>query len=245
LVTPLKDGDATIKAELNGKTTSVPMHVEGVANPHPINFKNQIVPIFTKLGCNGGGCHGKASGQNGFKLSLLGFYPDEDYEYLVRETRGRRLFPSAPNDSLLLLKAIGKSPHGGGKRMDANSYEYRMMARWIEQGMPYGTDKDPVVTGIECLPKQRIMDRGSNQQITVLAKYSDGTTEDVTRTALFEANDPEMAEATATGLVKTLDLSGEVAIMARYQGQVSTFRAMTRQRSPHRRTSSTQLSSAS
>lgn len=225
MLTPLTDGDATVTAEFNGQKTSVPVHVEGVATPHPINFTNQIVPIFTKLGCNGGGCHGKASGQNGFKLSLLGFYPDEDYEYLVRETRGRRLFPSAPGDSLLLLKAIGKSPHGGGKRMDVNSYEYRMIARWIEQGMPYGSDKDPVVTGIECLPKQRLMDRGSNQQITVLAKYSDGTTEDVTRTALFEANDPEMAEATPTGLVKTLDLSGEVAIMARYQGQVSTFRA--------------------
>ena len=104
-----------------------PVRVERFAHPLPINFKNQIVPIFTKLGCNSGGCHGKASGQNGFKLSLLGFYPDDDYEFLVKESRGRRLFPTSPGESLLLLKPSGRSPHGGGKRMDVGSYEYRML----------------------------------------------------------------------------------------------------------------------
>lgn len=225
MVSPIKDGDAVVKVVDGGKESTVAVHVEGVANQFQINFKNQIVPIFTKLGCNSGGCHGKASGQNGFKLSLLGFYPDEDYEFLVKEARGRRLFPTSPHDSLLILKAIGKSPHGGGKRMETGSYEYRMLYRWIEQGMPYGSADDPYVVGIECVPDRRLMDRGADQQVTVVAKYSDGATEDVTRMALYEANDTEMAEATETGLVKTLDLAGEVAIMARYQGQVATFRA--------------------
>jgi hypothetical protein len=225
LATPLKDGDATVKVTVDGKETTVVIHVEGVANQIPINFKNQIAPIFTKLGCNSGGCHGKASGQNGFKLSLLGFYPEDDFEFLVKEARGRRLFPPSPGESLLLQKATGKSPHGGGKRMEVGSYEYRMLYRWVEQGMPYGNPDDPYVVGIECKPEQRLMDRGKDQQITVLARYSDGSTEDVSRMALYEANDPEMAEATEAGLIKTLDLAGEVAIMARYQGQVSTFRA--------------------
>ena len=225
MISPLKDGVATVKVADGGKETTVAVHVVGVAEQIRINFKNQIVPIFTKLGCNSGGCHGKASGQNGFKLSLLGFYPDEDYEYLVKEARGRRLFPTSPAESLLLLKATGKSPHGGGKRMEEGSYEYRMLYRWIEQGMPYGNPDDPYVVGIECVPAQRLMDRGADQQITVVAKYSDGSSEDVTRMALYEANDTEMAEATETALIKTLDLAGEVAIMARYQGQVSTFRA--------------------
>lgn len=225
MVSPLKDGDASVKVVADGKETTVAVHVEGVANQIKINFKNQIVPIFTKLGCNSGGCHGKASGQNGFKLSLLGFYPDEDFEYLVKEARGRRLFPTSPAESLLLLKATGKSPHGGGKRMEEGSYEYRMLYRWVEQGMPYGNPDDPYVVGIECIPSQRLMDRGADQQITVVAKYSDGSSEDVTRMALYEANDTEMAESTETALIKTLDLAGEVAIMARYQGQVSTFRA--------------------
>lgn len=226
MVTPVADGTVAIHARNEaGMVATVTTTVTGFQNDIQINFKNQIVPIFTKLGCNSGGCHGKASGQNGFKLSLLGFYPDEDYEFLVKEGRGRRLFPSSPGQSLLLTKPIGKSPHGGGKRMDTNTYEYRLIARWIEQGMPYGTPEDPVVTGIKCLPEGRVMDRGANQQITVMATYSNGTTEDVTRMALYEPNDTEMAEVTPTAMVKTLDLAGEVAIMARYQGQVSVFRS--------------------
>ncbi|HET6326819.1 MAG TPA: DUF1549 and DUF1553 domain-containing protein [Planctomycetaceae bacterium] len=226
LVTPLRDGAAHIRVSGPAHASAeFPVRVERFAHPLPINFKNQIVPIFTKLGCNSGGCHGKASGQNGFKLSLLGFYPEDDYEFLVKESRGRRLFPTSPSESLLLLKPSGRSPHGGGKRMDVGSYEYRMLSRWIEQGMPYGSETDPAVVKIECQPAGRVMERGSKQQITVIAHYSDGTIEDVTRMALFEANETEMAEASSTGLVKTLDLAGQVAIMARYQGQVATFRS--------------------
>src|SRR5262249_11313976 len=188
MVLPVADGTATITAtdSASGLSATLPVTVSGMAGDLPINFTNQIVPIFTKLGCNGGGCHGKSSGQNGFKLPLLGFYPDEDFEYLVKEARGRRLFPSSPGQSLLLTKPVGRSPHGGGKRMEIDSHEYRLIARWIEQGMPYGSEKDPYVTGIKCFPEGRIMDRGSDQQITTLAIYSDGTTEDVTQMALYE-----------------------------------------------------------
>jgi len=225
-VTAVADGQATLTATgSDGVKAQIPVQVQGFAQDIPIHFGNQVVPIFTKLSCNSGGCHGKASGQNGFKLSLLGFYPEDDYEFLVKEGRGRRVFPTSPDQSLLLTKPIGRSPHGGGKRMEADSYEYRLISRWIEQGMPAGKPEDAVVVGIKCQPDGRIMDRKAEQQITVTAIYSDGSTEDVTRMALFEPNDPEMAEVNVTGLVRTLDLSGEVAIMARYQGQVSTFRA--------------------
>jgi hypothetical protein len=225
-MTPLKDGAGTVRAVSSaGPSAAVAVNVSGIAHDLPVNFPNQIVPIFTKLSCNSGGCHGKASGQNGFKLSLLGFYPEDDHEFLVKEGRGRRIFTPAPTQSLLLTKPVGQSPHGGGKRMDVDSFEYRLISRWIQQGMPYGKPEDPTVVGIKCLPEGRVMDRKTDQQITVLALYSDGTTEDVTRMALFEANDTEMAEVTTSGLVSTHELAGEVAIMARYQGQVSTFRA--------------------
>ncbi|HEX6985885.1 MAG TPA: DUF1549 domain-containing protein, partial [Planctomycetaceae bacterium] len=226
LVTPLRDGTATLTARTpDGLAATATLSVTGFADPLPIHFQNQVVPVFTKLGCNGGGCHGKSGGQNGFKLSLLGFEPQDDYEYLVKESRGRRLFPAAPGESLLVQKATGRMPHGGGKRLDPTSQEYRLLVRWIEQGMPFGGEGDAVVTSIECFPSGRVMDRRSEQQIAVLARYSDGRVEDVTRTALFEPNDTEMAECGPTGLVKTLDLAGEVAVMARYQGQVATFRA--------------------
>src|SRR6185436_15436444 len=108
------------------------------AEERPLNFTNDIVPIFTKAGCNSGGCHGKASGQNGFKLSLLGFEPAEDYEHIVREARGRRVSAAAPDQSLLLSKSINSTPHGGGRKLDAASDEYAILKRWITQGMPCG-----------------------------------------------------------------------------------------------------------
>ncbi|QGJ71286.1 Bacterial Ig-like domain (Group 2) [Planctomycetales bacterium 10988] len=226
MVRPLTDGKVTIQAHspegIIGQNT-----VEVVQTTHEpvINFPNQIVPIFTKLACNSGGCHGKASGQNGFKLSLLGFYPTEDYDYLVKEGRGRRVFPAAPDESLLLKKAINELPHGGGERLQADSHEYRLLRRWIAQGMPYGSANDPEVVRIEVIPHERTMDREASQQVRVVAHFNNGITEDVTRMTQFEANDPELADSTETGLVSTRDLTGEVAIMARYQGHVDTFRA--------------------
>ncbi|MCH7725894.1 MAG: DUF1553 domain-containing protein, partial [Planctomycetes bacterium] len=178
-----------------------------------------------KYGCNGGGCHGKSGGQNGFQLSLLGFEPPEDYEYLVKEGRGRRLFPAAPDQSLLLRKSSAKSPHGGGHRIAEDSPAYRLLRRWIAQGMPYGNENDPVVTRIEILPAERLMGRDADQQIVCVAHYSDGHTEDVTRMTQYDSNDSEMAEVSVTGLVTTAQLTGSVAVMARYQGNVSVFRA--------------------
>ena len=226
MLTPLADGNMTVTAQMpGGLQASVEVAVEHFVDDPQVNFPNQIVPIFTKLGCNSGGCHGKASGQNGFKLSLLGFEPGEDYEHLVKEARGRRLFPAAPDRSLLLTKPINAVPHGGGQRLDPDSLEYRLLKRWITQGMPYGKDSDPTVARIQVLPEHAVMTRRGEQQIAVLAQYSDGSVEDVTRLAQFDPNDGEMAEVSARGLVKTLDLTGDVAVMARYQGHVGVFRA--------------------
>ena len=225
-VVPLANGqvEATVEYE-SGLTAKTSLVVERFDRPLPVNFPNHITPIFSKLGCNAGGCHGKASGQNGFRLSLLGFYPSDDYEYLVKEARGRRLFPAAPERSLLLLKATNSIAHGGGKRLDAESYEYRLIRRWIEQGMPYGNADDPVVERIEVFPAERAMERAATQQLAVLAHYSDGSVHDVTRIAQYESNDDEMAEVSPTGLVRTEHLTGDAAVMVRFQGQVGVFRA--------------------
>ncbi len=225
-VTPLADGEVVVTATASGGlSATLPLKVERFSDPIPINFPNEITPIFTKLGCNVGGCHGKSDGQNGFKLSLLGFYPDEDYEYLVKEDRGRRVFPAAPEYSLLLLKPSNQLPHGGGHRIDPGSYEWQMITRWIEQGMPYGSPDDPTVVRIEVFPKTRAMNRSERQQLSVVAHYSDGTTQDVTRVSEFVSNDTEMVESTASGLVTAFDVPGDVAVMVRFQGHVNVFRA--------------------
>ena len=225
-LTPLGDGTATITAKSpEGLTATANVSVENFKIVPSINFANSIVPIFTKAGCNGGGCHGKSGGQNGFRLSLLGFEPAEDYEYLVKEARGRRLSSAAPDTSLLLLKGAGIVPHGGGTRWDVSSFDFALMKRWIAQGMPYGSEKDPVVTRIEVFPKERTMQPNAEQQLTVIARYSDGHIEDVTRGALFEANDKDMATAEPSGLIKFASQPGDVGIMIRYQSKVAVFRA--------------------
>ncbi|HEY2837926.1 MAG TPA: DUF1549 domain-containing protein, partial [Pirellulales bacterium] len=226
LITPIAEGDATVHVSAAaGIDATVKVKVTNLVQDLPINFANQITPLFTKYSCNGGGCHGKSGGQNGFRLSLLGFEPKEDYEYLVKEARGRRMFPAAPDQSLLLLKATARLPHGGGQRIDPDSPAYRLIKRWIEQGMPYGKETDPKVTHIEVLPSERLMEREGTQQIVAIAHYSDGSTEDVTRTTQFDSNDTEMAEVSVSGLVTTSQLTGSVAVMARYQGHVDVFRA--------------------
>lgn len=224
-VSPIQEGTATIHASLNGQSDTIDVEVRHIESDLPINFSNDVVPLFTKHGCNGGGCHGKASGQNGFKLSLLGFEPAEDYEFLLKEGRGRRLFPAAPERSLLLQKAVAGVPHGGGQRIDPDSPPYRVIHRWISQGMPYGSESDPKVVGIEVFPKNRTMQPGASQQLRVTASYSDGSVRDVTRMTQLESNDSEMAEVTPEGLVETQQRTGTVAVMALFQGHVDVYRA--------------------
>ncbi len=225
-VTPLTEGSATITATLtDAQAASASVRVEHFQTDLPINFANDVVPLFTKHGCNGGGCHGKSSGQNGFRLSLLGFEPTEDYEFLLKEGRGRRLFPAAPDRSLLLMKATAEVPHGGGQRIEKDSPPYRVIHRWISQGMPYGSPNDPVAVGIDVYPKRRVMEPGTAQQLVIVAHYSDGTSRDVTRMAKIESNDAEMAEVSPAGLVSTQKQTGNVSVMCIFQGHVDVFRA--------------------
>jgi hypothetical protein len=225
LLTSISDGSTTVSAKYEGKSVLIRVTVTDAERPQRINFTNDIVPIFSKLGCNAGACHGKSSGQNGFKLSLLGFEPQVDYDALSRESRGRRVFPGAVDRSLLLMKASGAVPHGGGVRLPADSRDYQIIARWIRGGMPFGEATDAVVVGITVAPQHRLVGRTSSQQITVTAHYSDGTSRDVTADAEYHSNDPELLEVYGSGLVKTNHLPGDGAVMARYLGHVAVFRA--------------------
>jgi hypothetical protein len=220
VVTPRGDGTAEIRASHAGKTVTATVTVKNYGVEPPVSFRNQVVPIFTKLGCNGGGCHGKASGQNGFRLSLLGFDSDFDFNAVVREGRGRRVSPGAPDSSLLLLKGTGLMPHGGGKRLSVDSTEHGLLKRWLRQGMPAGSSKDPQVTRIDCYPKLAVIGRHAEQQVLVTAFYSDGSKRDVTREAQFKSNELNLASVDNAGLVRTDEATGETAIMARYMGQV-------------------------
>lgn len=197
-------------------------HADGT----PLHFVNDIVPILTKAGCNAGVCHAKAgNGQNGFQLSLLGFEPGEDYESLVKQGRGRRVFPASPEQSLVLMKATGKSPHVGGARLTEESAAYQTLLEWIRQGAPWGSESTAELAEIEVQPAGGVIQRGQQQQLRVIAHYSDRSSRDVTDLALFESNDSAMAEVNQAGLIKVSDIPGKAAIMVRYQGRVTVFNA--------------------
>ena len=225
-VFPIANGAAEITATYGTQSAKVSVAIKGTEIAQPINFANQISPVLTKLSCNSGGCHGKISGQNGFRLSLLGFEPELDYMTLLKESRGRRLMPASPDQSLFLLKGAGVVPHGGGKKMDVASEEYKLLRRWIAAGMPYGQEKDPKVAKVTVFPETRVVDRQSRQQLVVHAHYTDGTIEDVTRRAQYESNETEVATIGEAGLVQTLSMTGQAAVMVRFNGNVATFRGV-------------------
>ena len=194
------------------------------AQDQPVYFEADVVPLLTKLGCNSGGCHGKAEGQNGFKLSLLGFEPDQDYEAIVQEARGRRLLPSSPGSSLLLLKATGTLAHGGGKRLAVGSEDYQTLRRWIEKGAPPARGSDPTLRSITVTPAGETFDAGNRSRpLRITAHFSDGTSRDVTRQAVYQPNEPDIAEVDETGTVRVKNRSGLFAVMVRYGEQLAVF----------------------
>lgn len=224
-VTPLANGSASINARSDNFSASIPVVVSDVEVERPISFPNDIIPQLTRAGCNSGACHGTPSGKNNFRLSLLGFEPRNDHEFLTRESRGRRTFPSAPDESFLLQKAIGAVPHGGGARIRKESPEYTLLRRWVAAGLPYGPEDDPVVERIEVFPSTRVIAQDGMQQLVVTAFLSDGTTRDVTRVAEYKANQPDMCVVDHHGLVHVQDRTGTTSVMIRFQEHVSAFMA--------------------
>ena len=218
------DGTTTIEVQADGFTRNVAVTVRDTAIPRRFNFDNDIEPILSRFGCNSSGCHGKAEGQNGFKLSVFGFDARADYTALTKESRGRRVFPAAPEQSLLLRKMTGQMPHGGGGRIAAGSGDYETVRTWIAAGMTFGSAEDPVVTSIRVEPRERILVPHGRQQLRVVARYSDGREVDVTDHAKFQSNNESLASVQPSGLVRAGDAPGEAAIMASFMNAVDVFR---------------------
>lgn len=179
-------------------------------------FERHVEPILTRFGCNSGGCHGKARGQNGFALSLLAYDPDFDYNAIVTEGRGRRLFAADVDFSLFLRKACGDMPHGGGRKLAKDSPEFALLKRWIANGTPRTPKDAPTLAKISVTPNEKLLAFNVSQQLRVTAHYSDGSTEDVTKLAAFQSNDAGYAAVDVNGVVKAGPIAGEAAITARF-----------------------------
>ncbi|MFM7057730.1 MAG: DUF1549 domain-containing protein [Planctomycetota bacterium] len=202
------------------------------ATPERWNFENHIIPVLTRYGCNMSGCHGKAEGQNGFRLSVFGFDPEADYQAIVQEGFGRRVFPGVPENSLLLLKATGHVPHGGGVRLDPARPEYARLKDWIAAGMPFGSPDDPQVQRIEVQPAEGLLTFNQQQPLRVTALWSDGKREDVTALATWQTNSEVLAQVDEHGLVTAAETPGTVAVMASYLGHVDLFQGLIPQPQP-------------
>jgi len=232
LIRPIANGQTVIEVTGSEGTSTVSITVQQFTSPPPVSFRNQIQPILTKASCNSGSCHGKAEGQNGFMLSLFGFDHQLDHDTISKEGRGRRISISAPASSLLLRKATGVVPHGGGYRVGDNSRWYQRIERWIEEGAYLDSEAAEEEIAIEVYPPETVLEAGKSQQLQVFARGIAGQPVCVTHEAEYISNATDVAAVNSTGWVEVDDVPGEAAILIRYLGKVTVARIRLPQQQP-------------
>lgn len=216
---PKADGDTKLTVSFESSSVDVPISVKQAAADPPVSFKLDVMPVFMKAGCNSGSCHGSARGKDNFRLSLFGFDPDGDYYRLTREQPGRRIDLSIPGECLLIQKATGQVPHSGGSPTKKGDPLYATLLRWLESGAPADVGTVPTINAVEIYPPTALLQgAGETQQLTVRAKYSDGTDRDVTSLAVFLSSNDNAAPVSKEGKVTAAN-RGEAFIMARYEKQ--------------------------
>lgn len=224
LIHPLAEGNTQLVIRSGTTEIVVPITIAGFNQPTPVSFQHEVQPILTKARCNSGGCHGKAEGQNGFKLSLLGFDNRFDHDALTKEGKGRRLSVTAPETSLLLRKAIADTPHGGGRKIEPDSPQYKRVLRWIASGAPADVPGERQVVSIEVEPAELVMTPGGTQQLRVWAIDDAGQRRCATVETDYISNAPHIAEANLRGLLQASEIPGEAAVLVRYLGHVAVCR---------------------
>jgi hypothetical protein len=221
LAVPRGNGEAVITARLGEREAQARVTVSGYDRAFAWSFRNHVESVLAKAGCSSGACHGAQAGKNGFKLSLRGYDPEADYLAITRQARGRRVVPSDPGRSLLLTKPSGAVAHRGGLRFRPGSREYQVVAEWIAAGTPPPRSDDPRLEHLEMVPAAVILGKGAQQQFLVLAHFTDGHVEDVTRWAKYTSANESVATVGEEGRVSVMG-HGEGAITAWYASQVVT-----------------------
>jgi hypothetical protein len=217
------DGEATITATVGGERATVKVTVLKTKEPFTRSFRNHVIPMMTRAGCNSGACHGALAGKGGLKLSLRGYDPTADHFVLTRQALGRRVDRTEPARSLVLLKPTRAVPHGGGQKIEPGSFDYHVLADWIAAGAPGPRADDPRIQRLEVLPAAAVLKPKDHLQIVVRARYSDGHSEDVTRWAKFNSSEDLVATVNADGEVKVAG-HGEAAITVWYSNLVAANR---------------------
>ncbi len=222
-VIPRANGSTAIVARLGRVEVVSSLTVEGMDRPCPVSFRRDVMPAFSQAGCNMGACHGTPTGKGGFRLSLRGYLPDQDFAILSREAGGRRINPMAAETSLLLRKPLGEVPHEGGLRLHRNTKTYEFLHDWIAEGARDDAG-GPKPVRLEVLPEPRVLIApASTQQLMVRVYDESGVSRDVTPICYYDSSNPEIAEVDAEGYVR-FKTRGEVAVIAHYLNLVANVR---------------------
>lgn len=219
----VSNGTAVITAAKGGRKISETVDVSGVEKNFEWSFNRHVLPVLTRQGCNMGACHGAVAGKGGFRLSLRGYDPPADHYWLTKEARGRRIEVAAPTRSLLVTKPTMATPHKGGKRLDSDSREYRILAEWVAAGAVAPDEAEAKIDRIEVAPELSILKKGDKQRLIVTAHYHDGTSMDVTDWAKFASADEAIAIVDESGEVEIIGY-GEGAVSALFSSNVSLAR---------------------
>ena len=225
-------GEVVLTAKYGGRSAKSAIQMEETEKPRPFTFAREIDGIFTKRGCNDALCHGGVKGRGGFKLSVYGIYPHDDYKWAVQGGTFRvlttdeapkhpRINLKEPEKSLLLLKPTFSVPHGGGLRFKVGSEDYQTIVNWIRAGAPYGEEAEKqgvMVKRVEVSPKEVVLEPGSRQQLVVTAYLSNGRQEDITDRVRYISNDAGVAEASDAGVIQGKK-TGETNILIRTPGR--------------------------
>jgi hypothetical protein len=217
------DGEASITVTAEGKQTKVPVKVTNTKEPAADPFRNEVIPMLTRIGCNSGACHGALAGKGGLKLSLRGYNPESDHFVLTRQARGRRVDLQEPARSLVLRKPTLAQSHGGGQKLEVGSLDYQVLADWIAAGAPGPKADGPRVERIEVFPPAAVLKPNDSLQVVVRAWYTDGSARDVTSWAKFNSSEELVAAVDTEGRVKVSG-HGEAAVTVWYSNFVAANR---------------------
>lgn len=219
-IVSIGDGTTAVRAMIKGVEFASAIITVGHAKQRPLwTFRNHVQSILAKQGCNSGACHGALAGKGGFRLSLRGYDTDRDHFNITTQQLGRRVDLDEPGLSLLLTKPTAAVPHKGGKRIDIDSLDYRVLSEWIADGAPPPTTDDARLQRLEILPDQVTLKKGQQQPMIVRAHYSNGHIEDVTQWAKFTSANEAVATVEDDGTATVIG-PGEGAISAWFGSQI-------------------------
>ena len=215
-IRPRANGQTQVTVSVAGQTKTVSVKVQLPAVEPPMSFRHEVMPVLSKAGCNSGGCHGYSLGKNGFKLSLRGADPDPDFHFIVKDFASRRVNHQIPENSMLIVKALGDAPHEGGVRFARSSLSNEILVNWIRQGSPSDLADKAQVVSVRLVPDKLVLLPGQKHKLQLIAEYDNGTSRDVTRLGIISANNTQYADVVDEGIVVAGD-AGETAVVARFE----------------------------